>query len=130
MTVEVNSEKLKRALINRIIKAEGKFDIVIGYLVSPQADIGNPKRYGIYVHEDVGMQHDPPTKARFLADPFRKIQSEIPSIVQREMVKKRRSFSDALLAVGKKIKKESEEEVPVDTGALRRSAFVAKELHG
>ena len=123
----IDSNRLKRALINRIAKAEGKFAIVIGYKVKPQEETGNETPYGIYVHE-IGAFHAPPTKSRFLADPFRRVIKEVPSIVQREMVSKRRSFSDALLTVGKKIKKESEVEVPVDTGALKASAFVAKEL--
>lgn len=126
----IDSAKLRRALINRIAKAEGKFDIVVGYAVSPKAEAGDSTRYAIYVHEMTELWHKPPTKSRFLADPFRKIQREIPSIIQREMIAKRRSFSDALLAVGKKIKKESLAEAPIDTGALRRSAFVEKELHG
>lgn len=126
----INSDRIRRALINRIAKAEGKFDIVVGYLVRPQADSGNDKPYTVYVHEIGHFYHAPPTKSRFLADPFRRIQPEIPSIVQREMVVKRRSFSDALLVAGKKIKKESVAEAPVDTGAMRRSAFAVKELHG
>lgn len=126
----VSSDKIRRALIDRITKAEGKFDIVVGYKVSPQAELGNTARYGIYVHEMVELDHKPPTKSRFLVDPFRRIQREIPSIIQREMISKRRSFSDAMLTAGKKIKSESEKEVPVDTGALKRSAFVAKELRG
>ena len=126
----VDAAKLRRALINRITKAEGKFDVVVGYAVAPRAESGDDTRYAIYVHEMTELWHKPPTKSRFLADPFRKIQAEIPSIVQREMITKKRSFSDALMTVGRKLKKESVAEAPIDTGAMRKSAFVAKELHG
>ena len=126
--MSIDSKKLMKALISRIAKAEGKFSVVVGYKVKPQEETGNNKPYGIWVHEIDEHFHLAPTKSKFLIDPFNRIRHEIPSIVQREMISKRRSFSDALMVAGKKIKNESQMEVPVDTGALKASAFVAKEL--
>lgn len=120
----VSATRVKAVLARKLakIEAETKFQVVAGFGLRPQG--GAP--YAIYVHEMLGNRHAAPTKARYLSDPFRSVIREMPDIIQREM-RRGRTFGNALLAVGREIRDASLTEVPVDTGALRDSAFVAKE---
>lgn len=100
--------------------------------------VGYTAAYAMAVHEDVEMKlagqrrtgrkkgkyWDPQgrAKAKFLEGPFRELSSTIVSIVGRAM-KAGQTFMTGLLLGGLRIQRESQKQVPVDTGNLKASAF-------
>lgn len=89
----------------------------------PRVIVGYTEPYAIYVHENLQNIH-PVGQAKFLEQPARTLEPVMRSIIYTEM-RAGKSLSDALLAAGNKLKTESQLLCPVDTGALRDSAFVS-----
>jgi hypothetical protein len=109
-------------------KARGKdASVVVGYTAAT----------AIFVHENVemklqgqprpkgrGLYWDPQGRgqAKFLEQPFRTLRPEFARII-REALSKGKTIEQALLLAGLRLQRESMMLVPVDTGALRASAF-------
>lgn len=85
------------------------------------ASVGYTQSYALYVHEDLQARH-PHGKARYLIDPARRLIQEVSDIVSR-LLAAGRPMAQALLVGALRIQRESQREVPVDTGALKSSAF-------
>lgn len=100
-------------------KVPEKLVIVVGY---------EGVEYAIFVHEIMRYRHDEPTKAQFLRDPLMDIVDEkIAFNIIKEQMANNGDFRKALWKVAQEIKKQSRQEVPVDTGRLRSSLFVSDE---
>lgn len=86
---------------------------------------GYTAAYAVYVHEDRAAGHTV-GKAGFLLDPFRRLEREIGSMVLTG-VRSGLSLAQSILRAMLRVQRESQKEVPVDTGALRNSAFTRLE---
>lgn len=114
-----NLEKLVAQLRKRAAQskeqASGKVSVAVGYTQS----------YAIYVHEDLNARH-PVGQAKFLEHPFRANRAKYTSLVH-EAIQKGRTLAEALLLAGLALQRDSQLLVPVDTGALKNSAFTRLE---
>lgn len=99
------------------IKTEGQASVVVGYT----------QNYAIYVHENMTAKH-PIGQAKFLEGPARRLSPEIKAIILGEL-KNGRTIAQALLKAGLYLQRESQKIVPIDTGALKNSAFTRLEAH-
>jgi CRISPR/Cas system-associated exonuclease Cas4 (RecB family) len=87
--------------------------------------VGYTQNYALYVHENLMSKH-PVGQAKYLEQPFREMKKEIHGIVA-EMLRKRKTMAQALVVAGLRLQRESQLLVPVDTGALKGSAFTRLE---
>lgn len=87
--------------------------------------VGYTQSYAIYVHENLEANH-PVGQAKFLEQPFRSMSGELKGIVF-EALRKGKTMAQALLLAGLRLQRESQKLVPVDTGALKNSAFTRLE---
>lgn len=85
-----------------------KVEVVVGYTQS----------YALEVHERVDIPHKNGKQAKYLEGPARTYEREIVALVNSE-----KELKDGLLKAGLFLQRVSQEVVPVDTGALRASAF-------
>lgn len=101
-------------------KADASDPVVVGY----------SQNYAIYVHERTELQHKEGKQAKFLEEPARTKDKEIARAIV-ETYKKRKikkgAYKRALLVGGLRLQRESQKIVPIDTGALRASAFTVFE---
>ncbi len=113
-----NLNKIKQALEKRAAKysKENNPSVLVGYT----------QQYAIYVHENLEAFH-PVGQAKFLEYPAKLLKEELGHIVQ-DNLKKGRTISQALLIAGLRLQRESQKLVPVDTGALKGSAFTRLEI--
>lgn len=93
-------------------KADAGVDVLVGYT----------QHYAVYVHENLESNHPNGGQAKYLEQPFRELAPELVRIVAAGL-KGGLSWRDSLLMAGLRLQRESQELVPVDTGALRASAF-------
>ena len=106
-----------RAQAAKATKA-ARASVIVGYTAS----------YAIYVHERLDLQHKPGKTAKFLTGPAKALSEQ--GILQEIIVaafKLGRTMAQCLLLAGLRIQRESMMVVPVDTGALRASAFTKLE---
>lgn len=89
--------------------------------------VGYTQNYAIYVHENMEAIH-PVGQAKFLEEPARTKHKELASIFT-EVKKRGQTTAQALLAAGLRLQRESQLLCPVDTGALKASAFTILEGH-
>lgn len=108
----LNKLKLKVA---KAVKSGNRASVVVGYT----------QNYALAVHEILDRRH-PVGKALYLTDPFNDMKSIVGKLVQAYM-KQGKTLREALLLVGLELQSQSQEEVPVDTGALKGSAFTREE---
>jgi CRISPR/Cas system-associated exonuclease Cas4 (RecB family) len=87
--------------------------------------VGFTQAYAIYVHEDMEAHH-PVGQAKYLEQPARELRQDLGNIVTT-ILKAGESLSHALLTAGLRLQREAQELVPVDTGALKASAFTREE---
>lgn len=87
--------------------------------------VGYTQSYAVYVHEDLTAFHET-GEAKYLERPARELGPELTRIVVEEL-KRGRTMAEALLKAGLRLQRESQLLVPVDTGALRNSAFTRLE---
>jgi len=92
---------------------------------NPRVIVGYTQNYAIYVHENLEAHH-PVGQAKYLEQPARALQRELGEIVVKAF-KSTKNLEMALLVAGLRLQRASQELVPVDTGALKNSAFTAKE---
>lgn len=90
--------------------------------------VGYTQEYAVYVHENLAAWHEPPTRAKYLEGPARQLANAgiLTQIVTTAM-RAGQTLLQGLLQAGLRIQRESQGVVPVDTGALRASAFTRVE---
>lgn len=116
---------------------------------SASAVVGYTAKYALWVHENRAMKWKgkprgggrdskgrfkkgrgvywgPRGRAGFLLDVAREQSAELGRVVF-EALRKGRTMAEAVLAAGLRLQRESQRNVPVDTGALRASAFTRVE---
>jgi hypothetical protein len=87
--------------------------------------VGFSTGYAIYVHENLQSQHKV-GQAKFLEQPAREQAGAIGKTV-REAWAKTRNMAQSLLMGGLLLQRLSQQLCPVDTGALKNSAFTVIE---
>jgi len=108
-------ESLKAELKAREKEASEGVSVVVGFT----------QAYALYVHENLEATHKV-GQAKFLEQPARTLGKELASIVKQALAKGK-SLGMALLLAGLRLQRESQKLVPVDTGALKNSAFTRME---
>jgi len=90
----------------------------------PEVVVGYTQRYAVYVHE-VKAHHDV-GKWKYLSDPARRLTNDgtIKNLIV-DALKRGAKLGPAMIRAGMRIQRESQQEVPVDTSALKASAFTA-----
>lgn len=106
-------EKVITALRNRAAKSAKGDDVSV--------TVGFSQGYALYVHENRQAYH-PVGRAGYLLDVARELQSELGWIVATALARGK-TVGQALLLAGLRLQRESQKNVPVDTGALKGSAF-------
>lgn len=93
---------------------------------NPSVSVGFTQSYGIFVHENLAAHH-PVGQAKFLEQPAREMgnSGEITRIV-KTVIKQGGTFEDGLLNAGLELQRRAQLLTPVDTGALKASAFTSK----
>lgn len=87
---------------------------------NPMITVGYTQGYAIFVHET----HK--TNSKYLETPTRQLAPRVGQIVNKA-VARGATLEQGLVLGGLLIQRESQKVVPVDTGALKASAFTAKE---
>lgn len=90
--------------------------------------VGYTAAYALYVHENLTAHH-PVGQAKYLEQPARQNAREYGEIV-RQAKQKGRTTAQALLLAGLRLQRDSQKIVPVDTGALKGSAFTRLDPKG
>lgn len=90
----------------------------------PVAVVGFAMVYAIYVHENLNARHAEGTTAKFLTGPARIYRKEIAKLV-RETYKKTGNLEAAILIGALFLQRMAQSITPIDTGALRSSAYTA-----
>lgn len=108
--------KLKKTF-DRLEKEASKSNVSV--------QVGYTQRYALVVHEDLTANHNV-GKAKYLEGPARRMQNQLARIV-RTVYKKTGNMEQALLVAGLRLQRTSQQEVPVDTSALKASAYTALE---
>lgn len=89
--------------------------------------VGYTAQYAIYVHENMQSAHRV-GNAKFLENPARELsQSGVLGRIIQDAYKNGAKLQDALVLGGLRIQRDSQLQVPIDTGNLRGSAFTRKE---
>jgi len=87
--------------------------------------VGFTQSYAVWVHENLQAQHKV-GQAKFLESPARSLRKEFVKLI-RTTTQKTGNIRDGLLIAGLRLQREAQKLTPVDTGALRASAFTAFE---
>jgi len=89
--------------------------------------VGFTQNYAIYVHENLEAYHLV-GQAKFLEQPARELsQGGVLSRIVVEVMRQGKTMMQGLLLAGLRIQREAQRLVPVDTGALKNSAFTRVE---
>ena len=124
-------ETLKSKALS-LVGAEGsKVSVLVGYTAA----------YALFVHENMepktlgqgiprksglGVYWGPHGKPKFLEGPFRRLKNQINDMIKAGL-KRKIGLSQSLILAGLRVQRESQQEVPVEYGNLRASAFTRKE---
>ena len=94
---------------------------------TPSVVVGFTQNYAIYVHERTDLHH-PVGQAKFLEQPARQLSNDgtLGAIVSAAM-REKKTMAQGLLLAGLRLQRESQHLTPVDTGALKGSAFTELE---
>lgn len=86
--------------------------------------VGYTQQYAIFVHEDLTAAHAPGKQAKYLEQPARQLTNDgtLANII-KQAKQSGRTMAQGLLLAGLRLQRDSQALVPVDTGALRASAF-------
>jgi len=87
------------------------------------AQVGFTQKYAVFVHENKDAAHLT-GQAKFLEIPAKTLQPELRRII-REVYKQTGSMREALLVAGYRLQREAQLLTPVDTSALKASAYTA-----
>jgi hypothetical protein len=100
---------------------------LLGEDPNPEVTVGYTQNYALYVHEN--MEFSLSLKnvkagrgAKYLEEPYRLYQAQMVRMV-KDALKSKVPLPKALLKAGLFLQRESQKRVPIDTGALRASAF-------
>lgn len=85
------------------------------------AQVGFTQYYAVYVHENLESRH-PVGQAKYLEQPFREYQSELYRII-KVVLQRGQGAIQAVTIAGLRLQREAQLLCPVDTGALKGSAF-------
>ena len=107
-------EELEKNLKN-LAKATQSEDVIVGY----SAD------YAVYVHE-TNKNYNNNKQWKYLETPARRLRSLLLVYII-QTYKRTKDFQKSLIAAGMKLQAASMDIVPVDTGALKASAFTSVE---
>lgn len=109
--------------LNRTMKAIANVASKFGGSDNPSVTVGFTQGYAVFVHENKESAHTV-GQAKFLEEPARRLNSskELARIA-RKVIQKTGKVHLALLTAGLRIQREAQELTPVDTGALKASAF-------
>lgn len=88
---------------------------------TPSISVGYTQGYALKVHEDLQAFHDE-GQEKYLEQPFRELLPDLKRMVL-DLVRSGKTVEQALLIAGLYLQGESQKLVPIDTGALRASAF-------
>lgn len=88
--------------------------------------VGYTQNYAIFVHERLDVFH-PVGQAKYLEEPFRGLAPKMTEKIAKYF-SKGMNLSQAVTVVLLEVQRESQLLVPIDTGALRASAFVKMEV--
>ena len=88
--------------------------------------VGYTQNYAVYVHEDLQATHAPGKQAKYLEQPLVDNSKTLQTIIAEVFVRTD-NMELSLLTAGMRLQRESQKIVPIDTGALRGSAFTRKE---
>lgn len=97
------------------MQAGGRASVIVGFT----------QAYAIHVHENLEAHH-PVGQAKFLEQPARQLRGKIGDMVAQAL-RAGKTMAQALLLVGLRLQRDSQKLVPVDTGALKNSAFTRLE---
>jgi hypothetical protein len=86
--------------------------------------VGYTQQYAVFVHEDLAATHKEGKRAKFLEGPARQQAAVLAGII-RTAAKQGLPLIKGLLLAGLRLQRESQLIVPIDTGALKASAFTA-----
>lgn len=111
---QVDKTKLIEALVKKIKNTE-----------SVSVNVGYTQAYALYVHENREAYHHV-GRAGYLLDVAREIKDEIFRVAATTF-KKTGNLGTAILLAGLRLQRESQLNVPIDTGALKGSAFTRQE---
>lgn len=129
--MKIYDDKLKG--IKKVIKLLEKKEKQLGLKDNPTPSVvvGYTQAYAIYVHENLEVSLTEKNikagrGAKYLENPARQHKSTIAKLV-KDMILKKKRLDHSLLKGGLFLQKESQKVVPIDTGALRASAFTKLE---
>lgn len=93
--------------------------------VNPSVIVGYTQHYALWVHQNLEVHH-PVGQAMYLIQPARQFEAELGRIAVKA-VRNGATIAQALILAGLRLQRESQLLVPVDTGALKASAFTKLE---
>ena len=98
-------------------RKDGQASVVVGYTA----------RYGLWVHENLQNRH-PVGAAKFLETPARQLSSDgtLAKIISNA-TRRGVELGTALVLAGLRLQRASQQMCPVDTGAMRASAFTRRD---
>lgn len=112
--------------IGGIIELKGKFAKYLnkyGTNPKPKIVVGYTQKYAVYVHE-ILTNHHPVGQAKFLEQPAREMNSSGEgSKIVKSVLQGGGTLEQALYTAGLELQRRSQQICPVDTGALKASAF-------
>lgn len=89
-----------------------------------EVHVGYTQAYAVPVHENTQAFHNV-GQAKYLEQPAREHQKDVLNDVE-QAYKRGASLGDSMVVGGLRLQRESQKLVPVDTGALKNSAFTRK----
>lgn len=103
---------LKKKLLEKAKELGGQGDVIVGFT----------QHYAVHVHENLQAKHKEGKTAHYLLKAARMIWPLVPKYVNK-MVAAGHTIVKGLIVAGLRIQREAQLIVPVDTGALRASAY-------
>lgn len=91
----------------------------------PMVQVGYTQSYAVHVHE-IQARHKAGKQWKYLEAPARSLASTLVQIV-KDVVRQTGSLRKGLLLAGLRLQRESQKIVPIDTAALKASAYTAYE---
>lgn len=89
--------------------------------------VGFTTNYALYVHENLAAHH-PVGQAKFLEGPARELSNDgTLATITRKVMHEGKTLAEGLVLAGLRLQREAQKLVPVDTGALKNSAFTRLE---
>ncbi len=116
-----------KATISGTSKAKAELNALIAKSIKSDTEdviVGFSQNYAIYVHENMEATHEV-GGAKYLEKAYKRLAGEIPRLVGG-IYKVTRSITKGLLVAGLRVQRDAQKLVPVDTGALKSSAYTAK----